>query len=60
MHCFFASDLHGKTDRYQKLFQLIENEKPDAVFLAGDLLPSGLFAMTAKQQIVKDFTNEFL
>lgn len=60
MHCFFASDLHGKTDRYQKLFQLIENEKPDAVFLAGDLLPSGLFAMTGKQQIVKDFTNEFL
>ncbi|OFX82308.1 MAG: hypothetical protein A2W99_09655 [Bacteroidetes bacterium GWF2_33_16] len=39
MHCFFVTDLHGKTDRYQKLFSLILNEKPDAVFIGGDLFP---------------------
>jgi len=40
--CFFVSDLHGKIDRYQKLINIIYEEKPDAVFLGGDLLPSGL------------------
>ncbi|MDX9695960.1 MAG: metallophosphoesterase [Bacteroidales bacterium] len=39
MLCFFVSDLHGKTDRYQKLFSLIRNEKPNAVFIGGDLFP---------------------
>lgn len=38
--CFFASDLHGNTSRYQALFQRIAAEKPVAVFLGGDLLPA--------------------
>jgi Icc-related predicted phosphoesterase len=38
----FVSDLHGHTDRYEKLFALLERERPDGVFLGGDLLPSGL------------------
>jgi Icc-related predicted phosphoesterase len=42
--CFFSSDLHGRKDRYRKLFQTIEREVPAAVFLGGDLLPSGLGA----------------
>ena len=36
---FFVSDLHGKPDRYEKLFQVILKEKPEALFLGGDLLP---------------------
>lgn len=40
--CVLASDLHGRTDRYAKLFGLIQAEHPEAVFLGGDLLPSGL------------------
>ena len=43
--CFFASDLHGREERFQKLFQSIERETPAAVFLGGDLFPSGLGAM---------------
>jgi Icc-related predicted phosphoesterase len=39
--CFLASDLHGHLDRYEKLFQAIEADRPGAVFLGGDLLPSG-------------------
>jgi Icc-related predicted phosphoesterase len=35
---FFVSDLHGKKDRYEKLFNKIEAEKPASVFLGGDLL----------------------
>lgn len=43
--CFFACDLHGSLERYRKLFDLIEKEIPAAVFLGGDLLPSGLGEM---------------
>jgi Icc-related predicted phosphoesterase len=39
MDSFFATDLHGRTDRYEKLFQAIRTESPLAVFLGGDLLP---------------------
>jgi Icc-related predicted phosphoesterase len=37
--CFFAADLHGRVDRYEKLFRAMEAEPPRAVFLGGDLLP---------------------
>jgi Icc-related predicted phosphoesterase len=37
--CFFVSDLHGDTKRYDKLFSRIKEERPAAVFLGGDLLP---------------------
>lgn len=42
MNAIFVSDLHGRRDRYAKLFDTIENERPEGVFLGGDLLPSGL------------------
>jgi Icc-related predicted phosphoesterase len=37
--CFFASDLHGRTDRYGKLLSAVREERPDVVLLGGDLLP---------------------
>jgi len=40
LNCIFVSDLHGKTKRYENLFKIILKEKPDAVFLGGDLLPN--------------------
>lgn len=42
--CFFVSDLHGSAHRYQELFRLVEEERPAALFMGGDLLPSGLAA----------------
>jgi len=36
--CFFVSDLHGKMSRYEALFKMIRKEKPDFVFMGGDLL----------------------
>lgn len=41
MQCIFISDLHGKKKRYNTLFKTIEKEKPDGVFIGGDLLPGG-------------------
>jgi uncharacterized protein len=40
--CFFVSDLHGHIDRYQKLFRVMAEERPEAVFVGGDFLPFGL------------------
>ena len=40
----FVSDLHGNKKRYTSLFNIIEKEKPDALFLGGDLLPKGFDA----------------
>jgi Icc-related predicted phosphoesterase len=37
----FVSDLHGKKRRYNMLFKIIEKEKPDGVFIGGDILPGG-------------------
>ena len=37
--CLFVSDLHGKMSRYEALLKLIRKEKPDFVFIGGDLLP---------------------
>ncbi|MDG6225749.1 MAG: hypothetical protein QCI82_09575 [Candidatus Thermoplasmatota archaeon] len=39
MECIFASDLHGRKERYDALFRSIGEIAPQAVFLGGDLLP---------------------
>jgi Icc-related predicted phosphoesterase len=41
MRCFFVSDLHGKPDRYKALFEAMRKERPDGVFIGGDILPGG-------------------
>ena len=39
---FFITDLHGRKDRYEKLWARIEDECPRAVLFGGDLLPHGM------------------
>lgn len=58
--CFFVSDLHGHVNRYEKLFALMDKEKPAAVFMGGDLLPSGLFAFTSDEGRTNNFVKDFL
>ena len=43
-HALFVSDLHGREDRYLKLLAAIRAERPGAVFVGGDLLPTGALA----------------
>lgn len=40
--CQFVSDLHGQPGRYRALFAAIAAERPDGVFLGGDLFPHEL------------------
>ena len=56
MLLLFASDLHGKPDRYDKLSREILHRKPDAVLLGGDLLPHGM----AHGPVFDDFFQDFL
>jgi len=51
--CFFVSDLHGRRNRYLSLFERILAERPEVVFLGGDLFP-GLEAQQGG-----DFLAEF-
>lgn len=39
MIAYFVSDLHGKFERYLRLFKQIQTGKPNVVLLGGDLFP---------------------
>ena len=56
--CLFASDLHGHVSRYDKLFRAIEEMRPGAVFLGGDLLPSPFVATPSAAPGHADFVND--
>jgi Icc-related predicted phosphoesterase len=56
--CLFASDLHGRLDRYDKLFHAIETRRPSAVFLGGDLLAH--MSLPAAGPHPGDFFDDFL
>lgn len=58
--CFFVSDLHGNPERYRALFTHIADEKPEAVFVGGDLLPTGASARSPMNLAHQDFVGDFL
>ena len=60
MLCFFASDLHGHQHRYDTLFDRIEKERPAAVFLGGDLLPSHARSAEGRYPAARDFISDYL
>lgn len=57
---FFVSDLHGRTGRYQKLFDAVLREKPEAVLIGGDVLPHGWYGQETLDFPHRDFINDFL
>ena len=54
--CLFATDLHGHTDRYEKLFRAVGESTPRGLFLGGDLLPH----FAHKQDVPDDFLGGYL
>jgi len=58
--CFFASDLHGSSERYRKLTGAIRREMPSAVFLGGDLLPHGIKTLAGMEDNSHAFIEDFL
>lgn len=57
---FFVSDLHGRISRYTRLFQALRQEKPDALFIGGDLLAVGMAAMRDDAVVSDSFFSEYL
>lgn len=53
----FATDLHGKTVRFDKLFAWIGGQAPAAVLLGGDLLPS---PGTRESRTIDNFVRDYL
>jgi Icc-related predicted phosphoesterase len=53
MKSIFVSDLHGREEHYEKLFQYIINKKPEAVFMGGDLLPN--YHMVHLPEFINDY-----
>jgi Icc-related predicted phosphoesterase len=57
---YFVSDLHGRVKCYQKLFSAIQQNIPNAVFLGGDLLPSGSLYFGKNDIFKNSFIDDFL
>jgi Icc-related predicted phosphoesterase len=58
--CFFATDLHGHRDRYEKLVSCIAQERPNAMFLGGDLLPRSTLSLAPTNPDQPDFLKDYL
>ncbi len=58
--CFFSSDLHGNKKRFDKLARAIAVERPGAVFLGGDLLPSASQMFSSQSFDYADFITDYL
>jgi uncharacterized protein len=58
--CFFATDLHGHKDRFKKLLHAVAEERPTALFLGGDLLPTGAISRRSLEVGNADFIEDFL
>jgi Icc-related predicted phosphoesterase len=56
--CFFVSDLHGRTARYEELFLEIEKKAPATLFVGGDLLPHAMHRSSGgpvSENFIEDF-----
>jgi Icc-related predicted phosphoesterase len=60
LNCFFVTDMHGSLERYGKLFERIKEERPGAVFIGGDLLPSPFTVLTNAKLNHRNFINDYL
>jgi uncharacterized protein len=60
MIAYFVSDLHGKFEKYLKLFEHIKSGKPDVVLFGGDLFPHHSLRRHKDFEHIKDFLHDFL
>jgi len=58
--CCFVSDLHGRVDRYAKLFASLLDRPPAALFMGGDLLPHDLVSVEIDGCPCHDFLSDYL
>lgn len=57
---FFSTDLHGQIQRYEKLQSRILQDRPEALFLGGDLLPRAGLSRVQFEAGGGDFVHDYL
>jgi len=60
MLAYFVSDLHGKFEKYLKLFDQIRTGQPDVVLFGGDLFPHFSLRKHKDFEHIDDFLHDFL
>ncbi len=60
MKAIYVTDLHGRTKLFNLLMEYILKEKPEVLFIGGDIFPGGRGLMAALNYECEDFVNEFL
>ncbi len=60
MIAYFVSDLHGKIDKYLKLFDQVKNETPDVILLGGDLCPHHSLRRHKGYDHINSFLQDFM
>ncbi|MBS3781351.1 MAG: metallophosphoesterase [Candidatus Thermoplasmatota archaeon] len=58
LKCIFTSDVHGDKTKYKKLFEVVKEERPEGLFIGGDILPSSLKANSDGEEFLKSFLSE--
>ncbi|HNQ23960.1 MAG TPA: metallophosphoesterase [Phycisphaerae bacterium] len=57
---FFVSDLHGRAERYRKLWEAVAAEQPEVLLLGGDLLPHAFASSHSTTGDGDDYIHDFL
>jgi Icc-related predicted phosphoesterase len=60
VNCFFVTDLHGQTSKYEKLFEAIVRERPEIVLIGGDILPGMSQSRLEETATSSDFIQNYL
>lgn len=58
--CLFVSDLHGSMSRFESLIKYIRKERPEYVFIGGDILPHNAVEGRPGFEGINDFIIDFL
>lgn len=58
--CLFVSDLHGSMSRFESLLKYIRKERPEYVFIGGDILPHNGVAGRQGFEGINDFIVDFM
>jgi len=59
MRFIYACDIHGDTNKYEKLFQKAKEENIEYIVFGGDLLPKRGIRVIIQPEFIKGFLNEY-
>lgn len=59
MKFIYACDIHGDTNKYEKLFQKAKEENIKYIVLGGDILPKREFRVIIQPEFIKGYLEEY-